>query len=265
MDVQELRAALASLGKNPNPALGQNFFIDAEKLREIAACLPAGRVVIEVGAGLGALTRLLLERAQSVYAVEKDAALAGWLRENIKDPKLTVLEGDFLTLPLPQQPPDFLAAGNLPYYVTTPICERLFSLLPDRLLLMVQSEAGERFFAVPGNKNYGPLAVVAQLYYIPRRVCELSPSDYWPQPQVHSVVLSLEKRADSPALPPAMLTAFVKTCLAMRRKTLTNNLKAYPSAAEALESCNISPAARGESLTPAQFAALCARIAIMSR
>ncbi|MCL2672075.1 MAG: 16S rRNA (adenine(1518)-N(6)/adenine(1519)-N(6))-dimethyltransferase RsmA [Clostridiales bacterium] len=256
MDIQELKAVLASMGKNPNPALGQNFFTDAEKLREIAAYLPAGCAVLEVGAGLGALTRILLERADSVYAVEKDALLAAWLRDNIKHPKLTVIEGDFLDLPLPRLPANFLAAGNLPYYVTTPICERLFSLLPEQLLLMVQSEAGERFFAAPGSKNYGPIAVLAQLYYSPRRVCALTPANYWPQPQVHSVVISFEKRADAPALPPATLTAFVKTCLAMRRKTLANNLKAFPNAAQALAACQISPSARGESLTPAQFAVL---------
>lgn len=256
MDVQDIKLALAGMDKNPNPALGQNFFVDTEKLREMADCLPAGRSVLEVGAGLGALTRIVLERAARVHAVEMDAALCAFLRENIQDSRLTVQEGDFLKLPLPILPDDFLAVGNLPYYVTTPICERLFSLLPAQLLLMVQKEAGERFFAAPREKNYGPLAVLAQLYYTAQRVCELSPSCYWPQPTVQSVVISFEKRSDAPPVLPEKLCTFVKQCLAMRRKTLRNNLQGFANAAAALALCGISPSDRGESLLPTQFAAL---------
>ena len=241
------------MGRKSNPALGQNFFTDTEKLRELASILPKDKTVLEIGAGLGALTRILSEFSQKVYAVEKDAVLCAWLAENMKDDKLEVICGDFLELDLPPLPHDFIAAGNLPYYITTPVCERLFLLSPTQMLLMVQKEAGERFFARPGQKNYGAVAVLSRLYYTANCLCELSEACYYPQPAVRSVVVHFEKKATAPAVPPQSLARFVKSCLALRRKTLANNLKGTVGLDAALLQTGISPATRGEALTPEQF------------
>jgi 16S rRNA (adenine1518-N6/adenine1519-N6)-dimethyltransferase len=256
MNIQQLRDALALIEKNPNPALGQNFFINDEKLSEIAKILPENRTVIEVGAGLGALTRFLIEFSEKVYAIEKDFALYSWLNENLISSNAEIIHGDFLDVSLPSLPHNFLAAGNLPYSVTTPICEKLISLLPEQMLLMVQREAADRFFAQPSKKQYGALSVLSQIYYSARTLCELAPNCYYPEPKVYSVVIHFTKRNDIPEIAPAELSHFVKQCLAMRRKTLVNNLKGIPNLENIMRENDISPSARGETLSPKQFVRL---------
>ena len=177
-----------------------------------------------------------------------------------QEPRFTLLQGDFLKADWEEiqailgEP--FSVAANLPYYVTTPICLRLLSCgLPiPRMALMAQTECADRFFAQPGSRQYGPLAVLAQYYYQPRALCSLSPADYYPQPGVDSQVVALESR-DRPFLP--QFAGFLQQAFAMRRKTLRNNLKAYPGLEDALESLDLDPGCRAEALSPQQLASLC--------
>ncbi len=256
-----IKEQLQSFGLRPNKALGQNFLANAEKAEAIAAAACQGGLpALEIGPGLGALTGPLLRHAPKVCAVEIDAAMAAALSSLFADePKLRILHEDFLQTDLALVQAElgvpFAVAANLPYYATTPICLRLLSCgLPiPRMALMAQKEAAERFFAQPSTRQYGLLAVLAQYYYQPTRLMELSPADYYPQPDVSSSVALLIRR--NTALIPGFAD-FLQRAFSQRRKTLLNNLKGLPGAAEALACCGIPPAARAESLGPEALARL---------
>ena len=257
-----IRELLARFGHNPNRALGQNFLADGEKALAIAqAATGEGLPVLEIGPGLGALTAPLLSLSPRVVAVEIDAALVEALQALYgQNPRLTLVQGDFCKADLPALYAalggPFAVAANLPYYATTPICLRLLaSGLPiPRLVLMAQREAAARFFAQPSSRQYGPLAILAQYYYQPRLMMELSPADYYPQPQVSSQVVLLERQAGRPFLPG--LLPFLEGAFAMRRKTLMNNLKGLPGASAALAALGLPPGCRAEGLPPETLAAL---------
>ena len=303
MDAAQIKRALSEAGLRPNAALGQNFCVDEARLAAIVdAADVAGRPVLEVGPGLGALTEPLLARAARVVAVEKDAALAALLSRRLAaaGARLAVYTADILrfdvaaameaapaapgTPAAPGSPATpggshspgalgssdspaapgssgapgaaFCVAGNLPYYITTPIVERLVPLLPLSLTLMVQREAAARFSAGPGARVYGPVAVFSQLYYTVRHVMDVPRDSYYPQPDVDSSVVHLARRDALPDAEPAALLAFLHRAFAMRRKTLWNNLARAPQAAAALAALGLPADVRAEALPPAALLAV---------
>jgi len=223
---EQIRALLTEHGRRANRALGQNFCTDGALLaRAVTAAQFDGQAVLEIGPGLGALTEELLPAASHIVAVEKDAFLAELLPTLLPDEKLTVVCGDILRQDIEtlMGGSPFSVAGNLPYYITTPIIEKLLPLLPNTLLLMVQKEAAARFFAKPGDRIYGAAAVLSQVYYTPTHLVDVPPHSYYPQPEVDSAVVLLKRKpinADMPA--PRDLLTFVNTALSMRRKTIRN-------------------------------------------
>lgn len=250
-------AALAAMEHTPNRALGQNFCIDGDRLQRCVDALGlSGEPVIEIGPGLGGLTELLLEKSDRVVAVEKDAAMAAYLSESMRDPKLTVLRGDALRFDYASCGTPFSVVGNLPYYITTPIAERVLQSRPRVFGCMVQKEAAERFFAAPKEDNYGALSVVTQLYYTGKPLDTFAEPCFYPAPNVQSVFVRLWERKDAPSEPIGRVFTFARACLAMRRKTLKNNLKSVPNGLNALKLCGVSPETRAETLTPEQFLAL---------
>ena len=285
MDAAQIKRALSEAGLRPNAALGQNFCVDEARLAAIVdAADVAGRPVLEVGPGLGALTEPLLARAARVVAVEKDAALAALLSRRLAaaGARLAVYTADILRFDVaaamkaapgspaapggshnPAAPGSsgnpgaaFCVAGNLPYYITTPIVERLLPLLPLSLTLMVQREAAARFSAGPGARVYGPVAVFSQLYYTVRHVMDVPRESYYPQPDVDSSVVHLARRDALPDAEPAALLAFLHRAFAMRRKTLWNNLARAPQAAAALAALGLPADVRAEALPPAALLAV---------
>ena len=314
MDAAQIKRALSEAGLRPNAALGQNFCVDEARLAAIVdAADVAGRPVLEVGPGLGALTEPLLARAARVVAVEKDAALAALLSRRLAaaGARLAVYTADILRFDVaaameaaPAAPGNpaapggshnpaapggshspaaagapggsapgnpaapgsfhspgapgaaFCVAGNLPYYITTPIVERLLPLLPLSLTLMVQREAAARFSAGPGARVYGPVAVFSQLYYTVRHVMDVPRESYYPQPDVDSSVVHLARRDALPDAEPAALLAFLHRAFAMRRKTLWNNLARAPQAAAALAALDLPADVRAEALPPAALLAV---------
>lgn len=272
MNTAQIREMLAEHGLKPNKALGQNFLADDEATAKILSVAAAqGRRVIEVGPGLGALTCGLVRQAEKVTAVEIDAAMTEILRETLKDAEnLTVVHADVLKCRLDELAASmggapFDAAGNLPYYITTAIAEKLMCAGAENLTLMVQKEAGERFFAQPGDRVYGPLSVLSAACYEGREVMELSPNSYWPAPEVRSVVLRFEKKPDAPAAKP--LFQLLRTAFAMRRKTLANNLAVLPDmsraqAEETLAALGLDKSCRAESLSPADYVRLLAAMGV---
>ncbi len=245
----------------PNKNLGQNFCVDEAVLRRLASALPvAGRTVLEIGPGLGGLTEQLLDAGAAVCAVEKDGRLFDFLQRDLKSDRLTLLHGDCLKTDYRFLPPDFIAAGNLPYCITADIVTMLLAMRPAGMLLMVQKEAAERFFAKPAQKNYGPTAMVSQLYYVPALLGEVPPGAYVPPPTVTSALVRLELRPDAPRESPKSLLKFAAACLRMRRKTLYNNLTGTPALKSVLGEMGLPENVRGEALTPAQLLELYRRL-----
>lgn len=260
---EAIRMLFQQHGRRANRALGQNFCVDGALLEAAAArvCLP-GHAVLEIGPGLGALTEALLLHAPAVVAVEKDAFLAELLPSLLPDARLTVHTADVLRIDPAQLMGDasYVVAGNLPYYITTPIAEKFLPLLPPRLLFMVQKEAAERFFAQPGSRVYGPLAILSAVYYRAETLFPVPRHSYYPQPEVDSAVVLLsrepeDKLASLPA--PATLLRFLNAAFAMRRKTLVNNFPRDGRMAALLAGEALADNVRAETLPPAELARLC--------
>lgn len=254
--IEFVKTALNELHASPNRALGQNFCVAGEKLSACVAKMTLQKTVIEIGPGLGSLTELLLNRGVSVTAIEKDAAMAEYLQKSLPHPNLSVQTLDAQKFRYAEVEKPFSVVGNLPYYITTPLCAAVLKAQPDSFYCMVQKEAADRFFAAPKDDNYGPLSILTQLYYDAKTLAQFGPDCFYPSPDVQSVFVGMTKRADAPDVDPKALFAFSAGLLSMRRKTIKNNLKAYKNAENALETLGISPETRAETLSPETFLAL---------
>lgn len=262
MNAKEL---INAYGLHPNKSLGQNFLIDATVCSQIAAlCHCEGHSVLEIGPGLGALTQELVKTASQVFAVEIDENMVKILSEQLSSSSnLNVIHADFIKYPLSLlaaalDDKPCIVAGNLPYYITSAICQKLLSseISIPRMVLMVQEEAADRFLASPSDKNYVPLSVAAQQRYNISITHKLSPASYYPSPEVNSCVLLFERNANEPI---PNFYRIVKAAFAMRRKTLYNNMQTLLKKSEAaliIERASLNPSVRAETLTIEQFSAL---------
>jgi len=255
------------------PKLGQNFLVDSEAIQRIAASIGnlAGRTVVEIGPGRGAITGALASRAAHVLAVELDHDLAAALRVQFlldASAHVTVIEQDILQFDFEaaaaeaSQP--LLVVGNLPYGITSPILLKLAAshAALDRAVLMVQREVADRVTAQPGSTDYGLLSVTAQMYGPAQRLFTLPPSAFSPPPDVYSTVFRwrFAPRFAELGVDETSFLRFVRSAFAQKRKTLANNLRAaaIPPAevAAALAQSSIDPMARAEALSIENFAAL---------
>lgn len=268
--INNVKAQLEGLNVRPNPALGQNFLCDDSAIELIsrAASYDGQHELMEIGPGLGALTGALIGLVPRVTAVEIDANMVRALKARFSgEAGLDIIQSDILKLDIPSvMPGTFIAAGNLPYYITTPIVTRLLCLSSSIpcMTFMVQKEAARRFFAAPRTKLYGPLSIMAQYYYDIQSLLSLSPASYYPQPDVDSEVVRLIRRDMTAKLEPKRFFGFIEALFAMRRKTIYNNLKpilgSRDAICDALSSAGIAENARAEELSIdklAQLAALC--------
>jgi 16S rRNA (adenine1518-N6/adenine1519-N6)-dimethyltransferase len=205
--------------------LGQHFLIKGAVLERIAraACPDPQPLVIEIGPGRGALTAKLLERAARVVAIEIDRGLASYLRQRFAgDARLEVIEADVLSTDLTQWGPAPIA-GNLPYYITSPILERALRLRPPRAVFLMQKEVAHRLVAQPGSRDYGYLTVATALFATPKLLCEVPPSAFRPPPKVDSAAVVFSPSAPAVSDPEAFLE-FAAHCFRHKRKTIRNNL-----------------------------------------
>jgi 16S rRNA (adenine1518-N6/adenine1519-N6)-dimethyltransferase len=213
--------------------LGQHFLIRKSILERIAAaaCPSPGSTVIEIGPGKGALTEQLLARDANVIAIEVDQVLVHYLERKFHDqPRLTILNADVLKVDLTQWGPVTIA-GNLPYYITSPIFERVLSVgsLLQNAVFLVQKEVAARVAATPGNRDYGYLTVQTRLMAEPKFLFEVAPSAFHPPPKVDSAVVQLVPRAEPRVTDAEAFLEFVGICFRHKRKTLRNNLlENYP-------------------------------------
>lgn len=263
VDKQAVAELLGKHGLTPNKALGQNFLTDADALNKIIeAVKPDGRSVLEIGPGMGALTRSLAARADRVMAVEIDAHMVEILKATLMDSTLHIVNRDILKLKKENVTEclgeKFIAVGNLPYYITTPIAQKLMLWGAQEITVMVQREAAERFFAKPGDKLYGPLAILYSLCYKGELLFELSPASHFPQPEVNSCVLHFESR--NPAFDREKLWRFANIAFSSRRKMLFNNIAAEfadkTAARNAIEAAGLAAGARAEELPCEKFVEL---------
>ncbi len=256
--------------------LGQNFLIDLHVVEKIVrgAGVSAEDVCIEIGPGIGSLTQVLAEEAGRVLAVEIDKRLIPILEDNLSlYHNLEIVQADFLDLDLPV----FLAErgvdkpvrviGNLPYYITTPIIQKVFqSGIPLKSLsVMVQEEAARRMQARPGDDNYGVMALLVQ-YYADIRVDAYVPQNcFMPRPGVGSAVITLTKLPEPRVAvrDPAQMFDIIKAAFGQRRKTLVNSLSGSPEFSISkdevkwlLGAAGISELERGEKLSLEDFARL---------
>ena len=245
----------------PKKKLGQHFLVDENILGVIErlAGLEPGDVVLEIGPGLGVLTRFLAERVAFVHAVEIDRSLEARLP---KLPNLRVELGDALTLDLVSlEPPPRKLVSNLPYNVATPIVVESLDGLPSlkSWCVMVQREVAERFFASPGTKAYGAVSVLIQLAAERTGFHPVSREVFRPRPNVDSALVAFRRRPLPDDFP--WIKRVVEAAFAHRRKTLPNSvaltdLAPRERAAAALEAIGRRVETRAEALEPPEFLAL---------
>ena len=256
-------------------ALGQNFLIDPSVCPRMAAALEADdrTGVLEIGPGIGVLTKELSAVCGRVAAVELDRRLPDVLAETLADcPNVQVVPGDVLQMDLQALFADQFAdcdrlqvCANLPYYITTPVLMRLLeSELPiERLVVMVQLEAAKRLCAPLGTRDCGAVSAAVEYYTQAEILFEVGRESFYPSPNVDSAVIALTRRQQ----PPVQVTdegyffRVVKGAFLQRRKTLANSLNAALGVPKAeltalFQSLGLSATARAEQLTMSQMAAL---------
>ncbi|TMA28816.1 MAG: ribosomal RNA small subunit methyltransferase A [Deltaproteobacteria bacterium] len=239
---------------------GQNFLGDDHLLGQLAALarVGPGDTVVELGAGLGHLTRALAATGARVIAVERDRELVPILREQLAG--VEIVEADAKSFDLEAVGRPLVVCGNLPYHLSSPI---LFHLLDQRAalrraVLLLQREVAERIAAPPGGRDYGLLSVLAQRVAEVNIALAVPRHAFTPPPEVESAALSLEfldpprARVDDEQ----RFRALVKAAFSHRRKTLWNSLRNFPEARTALERADIDPQRRAETLSVEEFAAL---------
>jgi 16S rRNA (adenine1518-N6/adenine1519-N6)-dimethyltransferase len=253
----------------PKRALGQHFLIDENLLGVIGrlAALDADDVVLEIGPGLGVLTRYLADRVRLVHAVELDRSLEEQLRDGVAGREnVRLVFGDALRLDLAAlDPAATKLVSNLPYNVATPIVVESLEKLPSlgRWCVMVQREVADRFFAEPETKAYGAVSVLVQLRA--RRVGRhrVSATVFRPQPRVDSTLVAFERVPGEPIGP---VRPLVEAAFAHRRKLLVNSvalagLAPRARVEEALRTIGRPAGVRAENLRPEEFVALAEALA----
>lgn len=274
MDNFSTKDVVKKYGFKFTKSLGQNFLIDESVLSDIVEGAEIGPedFVIEIGPGVGTLTRELLKRARKVCAIELDMDLIPILKEELKDfNNFELINKDALKVNYREiigEEKSVKLVANLPYYVTTPIIVKLLNEeYPFKsLTIMIQKEVAERINADPGGKDYGSLSLLVQYYCKTKIIRKVTPGCFIPQPKVDSMVISLE-RLPSPRVivkDKKLFFDVIRDAFNMRRKTLSNAVKSGKLSKEnllkAFEEAGIDPQRRGETLSIEEFAMLSDRI-----
>ena len=249
-------------GLRPKKHWGQNFLGDEGILAALARLADPrpGETVVELGAGLGHLTRALAATGARVLAVERDRDLVPILRSEL--PAVEIAEADAKSFDLAgvARGERVVVCGNLPYHLSSPI---LFHLLDHwhsirRAVLLLQREVAERIAAAPGGRDYGLLSVLVQHVADARIGLQVGRHAFTPPPDVESSALVLDflPQARAEVRDERRFRALVKAGFSQRRKTLWNALKTMPGARDALVRAGIDPRRRAETLSVAEFAAV---------
>jgi 16S rRNA (adenine1518-N6/adenine1519-N6)-dimethyltransferase len=261
-------ALLRQYGLRPHKGLGQNFLQDESALQEIVsvADLKPDDAVLEIGPGLGSLTRYLALAARSVTAVELDRNLFPALKKILAPYKnVRLVQGDILDLDPAElmDAPDYVVVANIPYYITSAVIRHLLESdpRPRRIVLTVQKEVAARICALPGDLSL--LALSVQVYGQPSIAAHVPAEAFHPAPKVDSAVVKIEIYAE-PVIPSARLETFFRLAKAgfgQKRKTLRNSLGALlgrEGAESLLAAAGIDPMRRAETLSLEEWGKLVA-------
>jgi 16S rRNA (adenine1518-N6/adenine1519-N6)-dimethyltransferase len=273
--VSDPRATLTRHGVEPKRHFSQNFLLDQNLAQRIAeAFAPEGSFAIEIGAGLGALTRPLLARCRSVLAIERDRdlvpALHAELADSVESGKLRIAEADAKSFDyaseLTREAAPRIVAGNLPYHLTGPLLELLIGLADklERAGALVQLEVAQRLVSEPGGEDYGALSVFTQAAFSVKRPFIVRRGAFYPQPGVDSAVVVLEPLKDRISEEAPHFRELVKAAFSQRRKKLRNAWSRVlpPDALEAASKrAGIVLDRRGETLSVQEFAHMAAEAA----
>lgn len=279
LDLQKIKKILHELNIVPTKRMGQSFLIDRKALSQTADSLELGPedIVIEIGPGLGALTRFLIGRVKKLIAIEFDPLLAHYLRRTFKDREdFKLIEADVLKEDLQsllkslnkeiRAPGHLKVAGNLPYRISTQILFKLFEaeLVPERMVLAFQWEVAQRLMGPLGTKAYGALSLLAQFYTEVHKVLKVGKRSFYPEPDVDTGILRFKFRRLDLGLYPdeeKKLFELIKAGYSQRRKTLKNALTRTMSIPYteaiiegALSACDFNLKVRAEDLTLIDFA-----------
>ena len=277
--LSQIRSLLSGAELAPQHRLGQNFLVDLNLMRKVveAAELSAADTVLEVGAGTGSLTELLLERDVQVVAVELDRGLGRILRDRVgRHPRLTLIQADALeskhrvnplALSLVRERPPrsgghYKLVANLPYQIATPLIADMLQVDPrfERLTCTIQREVGQRLAAPPGVASYGPASVTVQTLATVTPHAILPPTAFWPRPKVQSILVTIRprpaKEVDVDDVPG--FVAFVQRAFQQRRKMLRRlAFELEPTAALQLFGiAGVSADARPADLSPSAWRSL---------
>jgi 16S rRNA (adenine1518-N6/adenine1519-N6)-dimethyltransferase len=252
-----------------NKRLGQNFLINEEVINEIVqkAEISEEDVVLEIGPGLGSLTKALLEKAKRVIAIELDDKMIDLLANRFNTDKLELIHGDILKINLKEIIDKYTSVkvvANLPYYITSPI---VMKLLEERLkiksiVVMVQKEVGERFCSEPNSKEYGAITLSIKYYSIAENIIFVPKENFLPAPEVDSCVIKLDI-LDKPSvdvIDEELFFKLIKLGFSQRRKTILNSLSSgdisRDKIKEVLDILKINENLRAENLSIYDFGAI---------
>ncbi len=260
LPVLNVRGLLRQYGIHPDKSLGQNFLIEDAALRKILriADTTAQDTVLEIGPGLGSLTRYLADSAQQVIAVELDPRLVAPLKEVLSPyNNVHIIEGDILQIDLNKtiEADTYLVVANIPYYITSQLIRHLLEAKhkPTRLVLTVQKEVAERICASPDEMSL--LALSVQVYGSPQIQAQIPAGAFYPSPKIDSAVVRVDLYP-SPLIPPDQLNSFfrlAKAGFSQKRKTLRNALAGGMAWSKSktqsyLQAASIDPNRRAETL-----------------
>ena len=275
-DIRDIKALLSRHGFHFSKSMGQNFLIEEWVPRDIAQASGADRdhAVLEIGPGIGPLTRQLCRRAAKVTAVELDKSLYPVLAETMaEEDNFTLVPGDIMKLNIPELVDEHFAGlpaivcANLPYNITTPVLTALVEAKRfESITVMIQKEVALRIAAKPGTGDYGAFSLFMQYHTEPEVLFDVPPDCFLPAPKVTSAVLRCRVRK-SPAVSPECGEEFffrtVRAAFAQRRKTLLNSLSSVfgsqlgkETLSAVIAECGFEPTVRGERLGLEEFAHL---------
>ena len=267
MNLKEIKELLNKYDANALKKYGQNFLIDENILNTIANSLDNEKgCVIEIGPGLGSLTRKLVKRFNKVLAYEIDPKMIEVLNDTILESNFKIIAGDFLKTNIEKDIQEYFnqdnvyVIANLPYYITTPILLKILEEAPSikKMTIMIQKEVASRFLGKPNTKDYNSLSVLIQTYMNVSKVCDVSSNCFYPAPLVDSTVIKLERKEkpDYEIKNEQQFQKINRMLFRQRRKTIVNNLKEGYSKEEilnVLNKLNIKETERSESLTCQQI------------